>query len=191
VPVPSCTPRFPRTVGSPPRSLKAPSTILRVRRRPRTGIDRRRRQGAGRENSRGSERNVRPRRPQWLTAPSPPIAEDLPVVAVFVAGIPFRSFVGEETQLTATVKFSNHNLKSGATTQVTWASSNPAVLTVSVGGVMHVVSLGEGDITATFKGGSGPRSCHRVACWSSGVKWRGAFDHWCACPRRASADRRV
>jgi hypothetical protein len=87
--------------------------------------------------------------------PAAPLAAAPAVVAVFAGAVSQTRTVGEETQLTASVQFSDGHFKTGATTQVAWSSSDAGVLTVSASGVMRIVSAGEADVTATFQGIAG------------------------------------
>ncbi|HUC41070.1 MAG TPA: Ig-like domain-containing protein [Gemmatimonadales bacterium] len=60
---------------------------------------------------------------------------------------------GETVQLTTTIRDSNGNVLTERL--VTWASSNPAVATVSGGGLVSRVTVGSATITATSEGKSG------------------------------------
>src|SRR5213596_1737642 len=60
---------------------------------------------------------------------------------------------GETVQLTTTIRDSNGNALTGRL--ITWASSNPAVATVSGGGLVRRVTVGSATITATSEAKSG------------------------------------
>jgi Big-like domain-containing protein len=101
------------------------------------------------------------------TVPTAPVVAGPTVTGVFVGPSPDHALVvGDQMQLTASVRFSNGNVKTGATTQAGWSSSNPAVLTVSSSGVVRIVAVGEADVIVTFQGFS--TSLHLVA-WPSGA----------------------
>jgi hypothetical protein len=101
------------------------------------------------------------------TAPTGPVVGGPAVTGVFLGPSPSHLLVvGDEMQLTASVQFSNGNVKTGATTQAGWSSSNPAVLTVSSSGVVRIVAAGEADVIVTFQRFS--RGLHLVA-WPSGA----------------------
>jgi uncharacterized protein YjdB len=71
----------------------------------------------------------------------------VPVSTVTVTPITRSLFVGETFQLSASTKDSAGNSLTGRA--VTWASSNPAVATVSSTGVVTGVALGTATVTAT------------------------------------------
>lgn len=58
---------------------------------------------------------------------------------------------GETANLTATLKWSNNTEEEG-TTRVTWASSNPAAISVDATGLVTAEAGGEAMITASFEG---------------------------------------
>jgi hypothetical protein len=99
------------------------------------------------------------------------------VVAVFVQAPPGVSandqVVGQETQLSASVRFADGRVKSGATTQISWASSTPSVAAVSPSGVMRIVSAGEAEVSAMFEGVSG--RAHVYAWPGDRVELRGTI----------------
>ncbi len=78
---------------------------------------------------------------------------NLPVASVMVSPASATVTVGATTQLTATPKDANGAALSGRA--VTWATSNPAVATVSAGGVVTGVATGSATITATSEGQTG------------------------------------
>ena len=84
-------------------------------------------------------------------APSPtPVSPFLgSPTSLQVTGSLSFNFVGESHQLTASATFGNGAVRN-VTSQSQWASSNPAVATVT-GGMVRVVSLGDAQITATFR----------------------------------------
>jgi hypothetical protein len=101
------------------------------------------------------------------TVPTAPVVGGPAVTGVFLGPSPDHALVvGDQMQLTASVRFSNGNVKTGATTQAGWSSSDPAVLSVSSSGVVRIVGVGEADVIVTFQGFS--RSLHLVA-WPSGA----------------------
>jgi hypothetical protein len=65
--------------------------------------------------------------------------------------------VGQTSQLTAKATLSNGTIQD-VTALSTWSSSNPAVATVTSGGLLRVTQLGAADITATYQGMSGKLS---------------------------------
>jgi len=60
------------------------------------------------------------------------------------------SFIGESRQLTASATFDGGAVRN-VTSQAEWSSSNPAVATVTAG-LVRVVSFGDTQITATYRG---------------------------------------
>src|SRR5713101_8036472 len=85
---------------------------------------------------------------------SPPAPAGPPAVAsVTVAPSPGTLLVGSTAQLTATTKDSAGNVLTGRA--VTWASSNPAVATVSATGLVTGVAVGSATIMATAEGKNG------------------------------------
>lgn len=69
--------------------------------------------------------------------------------------------VGQTSQMTATVRLSNGSTQD-VTTQATWSSSNTSVATVTSGGLLKVLQLGNADITATYQGVNGKLSVSLV-----------------------------
>jgi hypothetical protein len=69
--------------------------------------------------------------------------------------------VGQTSQLTATVRLSNGSTQD-VTTQATWSSSNISVATVTSGGLLRVLQIGNADITATYQGVNGKLSVSLV-----------------------------
>ena len=61
--------------------------------------------------------------------------------------------VGDQTTATATARDANGNVLSGR--QLNWSSNNSAVATVEATGVVHAISAGTANITATGEGRSG------------------------------------
>ena len=84
-----------------------------------------------------------------VTPPPPPA----PVASVTVTPAPASVPTGQTVQLTATLKDANGNTLTGRT--VTWASSNPAVATVTGSGLVSGVTAGAATITATSETVSG------------------------------------
>jgi uncharacterized protein YjdB len=78
---------------------------------------------------------------------------NVPVATVTVSPAAASVSVGATVQLTATTKDSAGGLLTGRV--VTWASSNPAVATVSASGLVTGVAAGSATITATSEGKSG------------------------------------
>jgi hypothetical protein len=76
-----------------------------------------------------------------------------PVAAVAVAPGSASLAVGGTQQLAATLKDAAGNVLTGRT--VGWASSNPAVATVTAGGLVTAVAAGAATVTATSEGQSG------------------------------------
>lgn len=74
------------------------------------------------------------------------------VTGVAVAGN--ASTIGVSAQFTATATLSD-GTSQNVTAKATWSSSNPAVATVTSGGVVTAVAVGEADVTATYVGVSG------------------------------------
>src|SRR5437016_633516 len=77
----------------------------------------------------------------------------VPVASVAVSPVAAGLTVGATTQLTATPEDSTGTALTGRA--VTWATSNPAVATVSVSGLVTGVAAGSATITATSEGQSG------------------------------------
>src|SRR2546428_5908571 len=77
----------------------------------------------------------------------------VPVASVTVSPATASVQAGQTVPLAATPKDANGNPLSGRT--VTWASSNPAVATVSASGLVTGVTAGAATITATSEGQSG------------------------------------
>ncbi len=75
------------------------------------------------------------------------------VATVTVTPSPLSMSVGQQTQLTATLKDAGGNVLNGRA--VTWASSNTGVATVSAQGVVTAVAVGATTVTATSEGTSG------------------------------------
>jgi hypothetical protein len=78
--------------------------------------------------------------------------------------------VGQTSQLTATATLSN-GTSQNVTTQATWSSSNPAVATITAGGLLTVVSLafGSATITAIYQSQSGILTVAGVAITSVSI----------------------
>ena len=85
-------------------------------------------------------------------APSPSTVSPFlgPPKSLQVTGNLSFSFIGESRQLTATATFGGDAVRN-VTSQAEWSSSNPAVATVT-GGLVKVVSFGDTQITATYRG---------------------------------------
>src|SRR5204863_2192868 len=96
--------------------------------------------------------------------PRPPPA---PVASVTVTPAPASVPTGQTVQLTATLKDANGNTLTGRT--VTWASSNPAVATVTGSGLVSGVTAGAATITATSETVSGTSAITVTAAASSFV----------------------
>ncbi|HEY3220376.1 MAG TPA: Ig-like domain-containing protein [Gemmatimonadales bacterium] len=77
----------------------------------------------------------------------------VPVASVAVSPSPASIQIGRTVQLSATTKDSAGNVLTGRV--VTWASSAPAVATVSASGLVTGVAAGTATITATSEGKSG------------------------------------
>src|SRR6266566_3087832 len=77
----------------------------------------------------------------------------VPVASVAVSPVAAGLTVGATTQLTATPEDSTGTALTGRA--VTWATSNPAVATVSASGLVTGVAAGSATITATSEGQSG------------------------------------
>src|SRR5437899_6183513 len=78
---------------------------------------------------------------------------NVPVASVTVSPVAAGLTVGATTQLTATPEDSTGTALTGRA--VTWATSNPAVATVSASGLVTGVAAGSATITATSEGQSG------------------------------------
>lgn len=76
-----------------------------------------------------------------------------PVATVSVALASTTVLTGQVTQATATLRDASGNVLTGRT--ITWASSNPAVATVSTAGYVTAVTAGQATITATSESISG------------------------------------
>ena len=74
----------------------------------------------------------------------------VPVASVAVSPASATLIVGGQTTLTATVKDASGNTLTGR--PVTWASSNPSVVTVSATGVVTAVGAGEATVFASSEG---------------------------------------
>jgi hypothetical protein len=85
-------------------------------------------------------------------APSPTTVSPLlgPPKSLQVTGNLSFSFIGESRQLTASATFGGGAVRN-VTSQAQWSSSNPAVATVTAG-LVKVVSFGDTQITATYRG---------------------------------------
>ena len=77
----------------------------------------------------------------------------MPIATVSVALAATSIMVGGTTQATATARDAANNVLTGRA--VTWASSNPAVATVSTSGLVTTLTVGSTTITATSEGQSG------------------------------------
>src|SRR2546428_362438 len=84
---------------------------------------------------------------------SPPPPGPPTVASIAVAPSPGTLLVGSTAQLTATTKDSAGSVLTGRA--VTWASSNPAVATVSATGLVTGVAVGSATIMATAEGKNG------------------------------------
>ena len=84
---------------------------------------------------------------------SPPPPGPPTVASIAVAPSPGTLLVGSTAQLTATTKDSAGSVLTGRA--VTWASSNPAVATVSATGVITALSSGSVVVQATYSGVTG------------------------------------
>ena len=73
-----------------------------------------------------------------------------PPKSLQVTGSLSFSFIGESRQLTASATFGSGAVRN-VTSLAEWSSSNPAVATVT-GGLVRVVSFGDTQITATYRG---------------------------------------
>src|SRR2546428_206142 len=104
-----------------------------------------------------------------VTAPPPPA----PVASVTVTPAPASVPTGQTVQLTATLKDANGNTLTGRT--VSWASSNPAVATVTGSGLVSGGTTGAATITATSETVSGT-SALTVTGAASSVVLVGAGD---------------
>jgi hypothetical protein len=84
--------------------------------------------------------------------PSPTTVSPLlgPPKSLQVTGNLSFSFIGESRQLTASATFGGGAVRN-VTSQAQWSSSNPAVATVTAG-LVRVVSFGDTQITATYRG---------------------------------------
>src|SRR5207249_3393785 len=78
---------------------------------------------------------------------------NVPVASVVISPVTAVVLVGATVQLTATLKDAAGNLLSGRS--VTWASSTPAVATVTSAGLVTGVAPGAATITATSEGQRG------------------------------------
>jgi hypothetical protein len=74
------------------------------------------------------------------------------VVSVTVSGSP--PAIGAPSPFVATAMFSNGTTQN-VTAQATWQSTNPAVVTVSAGGLVTAVAAGDADVTAVYAGATG------------------------------------
>jgi hypothetical protein len=85
-------------------------------------------------------------------APTPTTVSPLlgPPKSLQVTGNLAFTFVGESRQLTASATFGGGAVRN-VTSQAQWNSSNPAVATVTAG-LVRVVSFGDTQITATYRG---------------------------------------
>lgn len=85
-------------------------------------------------------------------APSPSTVSPLlgPPKSLQVTGNLSFSFIGESRQLIASATFGGGAVRN-VTSQAEWSSSNPAVATVTAG-LVRVVSFGDTQITATYRG---------------------------------------
>src|SRR5207245_1164673 len=124
--------------------------------------------------------------------PPPPPA---PVAQVSVTPASATLAVGGAQQLAATLTDSSANVLTGRT--VTWASSNTAVATVSVTGLVTGVAAGAATITATSEGQSGvaaiavPSWLTSAGAWQNGpiATQTGSFEaQFDATPNSASMD---
>ena len=84
---------------------------------------------------------------------TPPGPTPVTLTAVTVAGNG-APLVGDTVQFTATAAFSDGTTQV-VTGQATWESSNTAVVTITGGGLATVLALGDADIRATYRSGSG------------------------------------
>jgi hypothetical protein len=84
--------------------------------------------------------------------PTGPNTPTISVSSVSVTGTP--PTIGGTVQFTAMATFSN-GITQDVTSQATWQSSNPAILTVSALGVVTAVGLGDADVRATYQSVSG------------------------------------
>jgi LmbE family N-acetylglucosaminyl deacetylase len=79
--------------------------------------------------------------------------QPIPVATVTVALASASVFVGQTAQATATTRDAGGNVLTGRT--VTWSSSNPAVGTVDVNGLVTTLAVGSTVVTATCEGRTG------------------------------------
>jgi hypothetical protein len=84
-------------------------------------------------------------------APTPPATPTLTSIAVLGLGSPVA---GDTVQLTATGTFSDGSTQT-VTAQVTWQSSNQAIVTITSGGLASFLAQGDADIRATMNGITG------------------------------------
>jgi hypothetical protein len=87
-----------------------------------------------------------------LAATTTPSSPTPAVSSISVSGA--TPGVGEAAQFTATETLSDGTTQA-ITSQATWQSSNPSVITVSPSGVVTSVGYGEADLTAGYGGVTG------------------------------------
>lgn len=97
--------------------------------------------------------------------------------SVMVAPASTSLLVGASAALTATVQDQNGNTMSGQ--PIAWASSAPAIASVTAGGVVSAVSAGAASITATSSGKSGTSAVNVTAATPppAGLLFQEPFDN--------------